>query len=91
MNPVYPSMKQLRHDALWSTIATLCGTGIEVMLCYCWSNGYLLIRHKEMAENVLLYTIMALGVLHMRTPHFYFTHRMQHPWRVSIYKREITY
>ena len=77
-------MNQLRHDAIWSTIATLCGTGMEVMLCYCWANDYIHIRHQKMSESMLLYTIMALGTLHFRTPHFYWIHRMMHPWRVRF-------
>ena len=83
MNPVYPSMTQLRHDALHSTIASVCGTAIEVWLCHGWSNGYFEIRHKSMSESPLLYAAMAILVTHLRIPHFYFIHRVMHPWRVN--------
>ena len=88
MNPVYPSMKQLRHDALHSTIASACGTAVEVFLCHGWANGYLVIRHKAMSESPLLYASMAILVTHLRIPHFYAIHRVMHPWRVGTEKME---
>ena len=75
-------MTQLRHDALHSTIASVCGTAIEVWLCHGWSNGYFVIRHESMSESPLLYAAMAILVTHLRIPHFYFLHRAMHPWRV---------
>ena len=84
MNPVYPSMKQLRHDALHSTIASVCGTAVEVFLCHGWANGYFMIRHNKMSESPLLYAAMSVLVTHLRIPHFYAIHRMMHPWRVRI-------
>jgi len=83
MNPAYPSITQLRHDALHSTIASVCGTAIEVWLCHGWSNGYFEIRHKSMSESPLLYAAMAILVTHLRIPHFYFVHRVMHPWRIE--------
>ena len=83
MNPKYPSMQQIRHDALHSTIASVCGTGIEVLLCHGWANGYFHIRHKTMSESPFLYAAMSLLVTHLRIPHFYAIHRVMHPWRVS--------
>ena len=82
MNPVYPSMRQLRHDALHSTIASVCGTGVEVLLCHGWANGYFMIRHTKMSESPMLYAAMAVLITHLRIPHFYAIHRMMHPWRV---------
>ena len=83
MNPVYPSMRQLRHDALHSTIASVCGTGVEVLLCHGWANGYFMIRHTKMSESPILYAAMAVLITHLRIPHFYAIHRMMHPWRVG--------
>ena len=76
-------MKQLRHDALHSTIASVCGTAVEIFLCYGWANGYFYIRHKQMSESPWLYIAMSVLVTHLRVPHFYAIHRMIHPWRVS--------
>ena len=78
-------MKQLRHDALHSTIASACGTAVEVFLCHGWANGYLVIRHKAMSESPLLYAAMAILVTHLRIPHFYAIHRVMHPWRVGTW------
>jgi len=83
MNPVYPSMRQLRHDALHSTIASVCGTGVEVLLCHGWANGYFMIRHTKMSESPMLYAAMAVLITHLRIPHFYAIHRMMHPWRIQ--------
>ena len=84
MNPVYPSMRQLRHDALHSTIASVCGTGVEVLLCHGWANGYFQIRHNTMSESPILYAAMSVLITHLRIPHFYAIHRMMHPWRVIV-------
>ena len=81
-------MKQLRHDALHSTIASACGTAVEAFLCHGWANGYLVIRHKAMSESPLLYAAMAILVTHLRIPHFYAIHRVMHPWRVGTEKME---
>ena len=83
MNPKYPSFKQLSHDAFHSTIATFCASTIEIVLCYGWANRYIHIRHHQLSDNILLYALMAIGISHMRKPHFYITHRIMHPWRVS--------
>ena len=76
-------MKQLSHDAFYSTVATFCASAIEIGLCYGWANEYIYIRHQQLSENIPLYSLMAIGVSHMRKPHFYITHRLMHPWRVS--------
>ena len=84
MNQKYPSMKQLSHDVFHSTIATFCASAIEIGLCYGWANEYIYIRHRHLSDNIPLYILMAIGISHMRKPHFYIIHRLMHPWRVSI-------
>jgi len=83
MNPVYPSIGQLKHDALHSTIASVCGTFIEAFLCWGWCNGVFTYRHRYLSEAPLLYAAMAVFVTHLRIPHFYAIHRAMHPWRIE--------
>lgn len=80
INPIMPTNKQILHDAFHTTSATLCGTALEVLMCYGWSNG-LLPLHR--ADNHVLTLLAALTVTHWRLPHFYLIHRMMHPWKRS--------
>ena len=77
------------HDAFYSSIATFCASAIEIVLCYGWANDYIHIRHRNLSDNIILYIVMAIGISHMRKPHFYITHRVMHPWRVSIEKMKL--
>jgi hypothetical protein len=82
MNPVIPSMSQFRHDAFYTTLASLQAAGIEVLLCWAWSNDYLPMRHRQLSEAPFTYAILAATITHWRIPHFFFLHRFMHPWRV---------
>ena len=66
MNPKYPPLHQLRHDAVCTTLATLCGTGVEVLLC-CGAA-----RHwwptSSLREAPLWNLGWALSIVHWRLP-----------------------
>ena len=83
LNPAIPSTKQILHDALYTTLASLQAGGLEIGLCWAWSNGYLHMRHESISEAPLTYAILAITTTHWRIPHFYFIHRIMHPWRVD--------
>lgn len=34
-----PSITQIKHDAMHTTIASCCGTAVEWMLCHYYANG----------------------------------------------------
>lgn len=34
MNPKYPKISQMYHDACFSTLASVCGTIVEIAICY---------------------------------------------------------
>lgn len=76
----YPSMKQFKHDAIWTTIATVTGTAVEWLLCYAYVNGYLSFDYNLM-DAPIKSTFWALFLTHIREPHFYTVHRLMHPWR----------
>ena len=82
MNYRIPSMAQFRHDALYTTLASLQAACIEIGLCWAWSNEYLPMRHRSLSEAPLTYFLLAITITHWRIPHFYFLHRFMHPWRV---------
>ena len=84
MNPKVPSSKQFAHDAFFTVLASLqAAAGIEIGLCWAWSNGYLSMRHRQLTEAPWTYFLLAATITHWRIPHFYFVHRFMHPWRVK--------
>jgi len=83
INPTYPSLAQLKHDAYWSTSASITGAGIEILLCYLWANGRIPMQVSLSENSLLLNMILVLTITHYRIPHFYFMHRAMHPWKTS--------
>jgi len=83
MNPVIPSTKQFVHDAFYTTTASLQAAGIEILLCWAWSNEYLPMRHQRLRDAPILYAFLVATITHWRIPHFYFIHRFMHPWRIK--------
>ncbi|CAE7711908.1 unnamed protein product, partial [Symbiodinium pilosum] len=82
MNPKYPPMSQLRHDALATTLATVCGTVVEILLCHFWATGALPM-HRTLSAAPVQSLVFTLTVTHWRIPHFYLMHRALHPWRTT--------
>ena len=37
----YPPVAQLRHDAVATSVASCCGTAVEIFLCRAWATGQL--------------------------------------------------
>jgi len=82
MNPVYPSFHQIKHDAFWTTTASVFGSLIEIGLCHSWAIGKFPMQ-TSLSEAPILNTILAFTVTHYRIPHFHAIHRMMHPWKTS--------
>ena len=55
----YPPMAQLRHDALATTLATCCGSAVEIGLCRAWATGQLAMQ-PTLSEAPMWY----LGLQH---------------------------
>jgi len=83
MNPTIPSLKQFRHDAFYTTLASLQAGGLEIAMCWAWSNGYLPMKHRQLSEAPFTYAFLTATITHWRIPHFYFIHRFMHPWRIK--------
>lgn len=83
MNPNYPSAAQFRHDALHCTIASVCGTAIEVLLCFLWANNYASYEPTIMGRP-WFHLCLAATITHWRIPHFYAIHRLMHPWKTTL-------
>eukprot|EP01116_Phalansterium_solitarium_P004595 TRINITY_DN15628_c0_g1_i1.p1 TRINITY_DN15628_c0_g1~~TRINITY_DN15628_c0_g1_i1.p1 ORF type:complete len:319 (-),score=81.01 TRINITY_DN15628_c0_g1_i1:455-1411(-) len=82
-NPVYPSNKQLAHDISWATCATLTSSAIEIVAMHLWATGkvpYSASFWRYPAWNAIWLFTMP----YWRICHFYFIHRMMHPWRTTI-------
>jgi len=82
MNPLYPSLAQMKHDATFTTLASVCGSLIEVVLCHLWARG-VLPTPSPLSEAPLTNLALALLVTHYRIPHFHLMHRAMHPWRTK--------
>eukprot|EP00939_MAST-03C_sp_MAST-3C-sp1_P000763 g763.t1 len=80
LNPKYPSLDQIKHDAFWTTTASICATGIEIGLCHAWATGHFPYRKDVFNLSTLVW---ALTITHWRIPHFWCIHRMMHPWKVN--------
>jgi hypothetical protein len=39
MNPVYPAVSQLRHDATYTTLSSIIAAFLEIGLCHGWATG----------------------------------------------------
>jgi sterol desaturase/sphingolipid hydroxylase (fatty acid hydroxylase superfamily) len=40
LNPIYPSVKQMKHDFKMTTFASICGTFIECLLCHGYATSF---------------------------------------------------
>jgi len=82
MNPVYPSFNQIKHDAFWTTTASIIAGIVEIFLCHCWATGYFPMQ-ASLSEAPLMNGILAFTITHYRIPHFYVMHRLMHPWKTT--------
>ena len=51
MNPIYPSMSQLKHDAFYTTLSSVIAAIIEIMLCHGWASGHLSMERNLTDRN----------------------------------------
>jgi len=82
INPVYPSLRQIRHDALVTVSASCFAALIEILLCHAWATGMISFQSK-MSDAPYYNLAMALLLTHYRIPHFHLMHRAMHPWRTT--------
>jgi len=58
MNPVYPSIAQVKHDAFYTMVSSAIASIMEILLCYGWANGQLAMEtslmHKLSSVNYIL-------------------------------------
>eukprot|EP00929_Paragymnodinium_shiwhaense_P043920 TRINITY_DN22541_c0_g1_i1.p1 TRINITY_DN22541_c0_g1~~TRINITY_DN22541_c0_g1_i1.p1 ORF type:complete len:345 (-),score=41.20 TRINITY_DN22541_c0_g1_i1:753-1787(-) len=78
-NHRYPPMGQFIHDAMATTVASICGSFVEVLLCHLWSTGALAMPRSIMDAPVRT-LFWAITMTHWRIPHFWLLHRALHPW-----------
>ena len=66
INPVYPSMRQIKHDAGVTVSASCFAAMIEVILCHCWATGRLSLV-TSLSEAPVTNLVMALLLTHYRS------------------------
>ena len=82
MNHKYPSWRQFKHDAFFTTLTSCWATVIEILLCHWWASG-VLSWQQHLGETPLRNMLVALMLTHIRIPHFHITHRLMHPWKTK--------
>eukprot|EP01084_Bolivina_argentea_P102932 184398_1 len=82
-NKMYPSMQQIKHDIFWTLLASVNAAFIEIILCYAYSNEYLKYDSKSLLDNPIKNTLWIITITHWRVIHFWFIHRMIHPWKIN--------
>jgi len=78
----YPDSSQFIHDASFTMLSSVMAAGVECMLCFAYSNGYLAYQTTE--QFWATFPINAFAILtmtHFRVIHFWVIHRAMHPWR----------
>jgi len=86
MNPVYPSTAQLRHDQYYTFFCVLCASAVEVLTVHLYATG----RFGEAATAAFFGTaaisnlVWVLCTTYWRLTHFWFVHRMMHPWKTTM-------
>ena len=92
LNKRYPAFSQMRHDAIATTIASICGAAVEIVLCHYWATGQLAgaigangaqrpLFGGDGTHKTWVSVAWMLTCTHWRVPHFYVVHRMMHPWK----------
>ena len=82
INPIYPGLRQIKHDAFVTTIATICGSIIEIIICHLYASGKIEMQ-RTINENLWYTLAWAITITHWRIPHFWLVHRSMHPWKKS--------
>lgn len=85
MNPKYPSPAQIRHDQYHTFWCVLCASAIEVLTVHLYakgtfSGGTQLFFGAAVAANCGWVALTT----YWRLAHFWFTHRMMHPWKTTM-------
>jgi lathosterol oxidase len=88
LNPMYPSLKQIKHDACMTTLASICGSGVEIWICHAYASG-LFPMQRTIAEHPYYTLMWAVTITHWRIPHFWLLHRSMHPWKKSWIPRSV--
>jgi len=89
LNPRYPPVSQIKHDAFYTTVACFTAAMIEIPLCHYYASGRLgKVREPTLAAfqaevlaSPLFYFFWIFCLTHWRVPHFYVIHRSMHPWK----------
>lgn len=80
LTAAYPSYRQMLRDMYLTLQASAIAAFIECGLCYLWANGIIGFQ-RNMVDSPLSNLAGGLLIVHYRSPHFYLTHRMMHPWK----------
>merc|ERR1712002_198047 len=83
MTQIYPSFAQIKHDAIVTTLASCCGSLVEILLCHLWATGRVSIG-EPLSQAPIKNLVLALLVTHYRIPHFHLIHRAMHPWKTTM-------
>ena len=82
INPKYPSADITRFCMFWSTVSTLVASGVEIFWLHLLARGSVVTWSDSLFSFSTLMWLITLP--HWRIGHFYFVHRLIHPWRSTV-------
>ena len=80
--PKYPSFAQMKHDFMFTTLSSIIAAVMEIIVCHYYAIGAIPMAHSLM-EKPLMHFLLAITISHWRLPHFWFMHRVMHPWKTD--------
>eukprot|EP00483_Globobulimina_turgida_P004383 UN04392 len=84
-NPKYPDESQWVHDRFWSLNGTAISTGFELFMIWFYRR-YGVVKLLSPTFNYLSISaiLWLLFIPYWRDFHFYWIHRLIHPWRFTV-------
>mmetsp|Transcript_9285 Transcript_9285/g.28151 ORF Transcript_9285/g.28151 Transcript_9285/m.28151 type:complete len:322 (-) Transcript_9285:66-1031(-) len=85
MNENYPKPEQIRHDQYHTFWCVLCASLVEVATLHLLSNGYFGTVQTSFFGAAMLCNLSTVAfTTYWRLTHFWFVHRMMHPWKTTV-------
>jgi len=81
-NPVYPEEERWNHDRFWTISGTVISCGFEIVMLHLWATG-VVPYYSDFWQWPLWSLLWSLFVPYWRDFHFYWIHRLMHPWKTK--------
>ena len=82
-NPEYPDKEQTYRDIKWSLLSTVISSFVEIIIIYFYKINIRFIFYSNFWQYPISSILWLLFIPYWRMFHFYWIHRMSHPWKPS--------